>query len=120
MNNRIKLSGRVRPNCEAAPWVIDEIKTLEEEVDSLNKKYDDLMIRAREKSNEVNKQLDESIASTVSQAYEIVDLENAIGEIQSILPDFSYDHDPSAAEKFIKIKTIIETVRKKSLTGGNL
>lgn len=25
-----KLSDRLRPNCEAAPWVIDEVKKLEE------------------------------------------------------------------------------------------
>lgn len=27
-----KLSDRVRPNCEAAPWVIEEIKRIEEEL----------------------------------------------------------------------------------------
>ena len=29
MSDKIKLSLRVRPNCEAAPWVIAEIKLLE-------------------------------------------------------------------------------------------
>lgn len=28
----MKLSKRVRPNCEAAPWVIEEIKRLEKEL----------------------------------------------------------------------------------------
>ena len=28
----MKLSERVRPNCEAAPWVIEEIKRLEREL----------------------------------------------------------------------------------------
>ena len=28
----MKLSERVRPNCEAAPWVIEEIKRLEQEL----------------------------------------------------------------------------------------
>ena len=31
-NAKVKLSDRVRPNCEAAPWVIEEIKRLEEEL----------------------------------------------------------------------------------------
>lgn len=31
-NAKVKLSDRVRPNVEAAPWVIEEIKRLEEEL----------------------------------------------------------------------------------------
>lgn len=31
-----KLSERVRPDVEAAPWVIDEIKKLEDKLDSMN------------------------------------------------------------------------------------
>jgi len=26
---RVPLSGRIRPNCEAAPWVIEEVKRME-------------------------------------------------------------------------------------------
>lgn len=33
---RVKLSERVRPDCELAPWVIDEIKRLELELDLAN------------------------------------------------------------------------------------
>jgi hypothetical protein len=32
MTNTTKLSDRVRPNSEAAPWVIEEIKRLEAEL----------------------------------------------------------------------------------------
>jgi hypothetical protein len=33
---KVKLSDRVRPDVEAAPWVIDEIKRLELELDIAN------------------------------------------------------------------------------------
>ena len=33
---KVKLSERVRPDCELAPWVIDEIKRLEFELDLAN------------------------------------------------------------------------------------
>ena len=33
---KIKLSERVRPECELAPWVIDEIKRLEFELELAN------------------------------------------------------------------------------------
>ena len=32
---KTKLSDRVRPNCEAAPWVIDEIKKLEQQIEQM-------------------------------------------------------------------------------------
>jgi len=31
-DNKVKLSDRIRPNSEAAPWVIDEVKKLEEKL----------------------------------------------------------------------------------------
>jgi len=31
---KVKLSERVRPDCEAAPWVIEEIKDLESQLDT--------------------------------------------------------------------------------------
>lgn len=34
MNDNVKLSERIRPNCEAAPWVIDEVRQLERLLDS--------------------------------------------------------------------------------------
>lgn len=33
LSNKTKLSERVRPDCEAAPWVIKEIKKLESELE---------------------------------------------------------------------------------------
>lgn len=33
---RIKLSERIRPNCEAAPWVIEEVKRMEDYIDAMN------------------------------------------------------------------------------------
>ena len=33
---KVKLSERVRPECELAPWVIDEIKRLEFELELAN------------------------------------------------------------------------------------
>jgi hypothetical protein len=35
VNEKIKLSLRVRPNCEAAPWVIEEIKLMEQDFERL-------------------------------------------------------------------------------------
>ena len=43
MNDRVKLSQRVRANSEAAPWVIDEIVILENALDAsehLRESYD--------------------------------------------------------------------------------
>lgn len=33
--SKVNLSERVRPNCEAAPWVIEEIRKLEAELEHL-------------------------------------------------------------------------------------
>jgi chromosome segregation ATPase len=35
VNNTAKLSDRVRPNSEAAPWVVEEIKKLERKLERL-------------------------------------------------------------------------------------
>lgn len=35
----MKLSKRVRPDVEAAPWVVDEIRGLERELDQLTRRY---------------------------------------------------------------------------------
>ena len=35
--HKAPLSERIRPNSEAAPWVIDEIKTMEKEIERLQK-----------------------------------------------------------------------------------
>lgn len=40
-NAKVKLSDRVRPNCEAAPWVIEEIKRLESEIERLRGNNED-------------------------------------------------------------------------------
>jgi len=39
MKTKTKLSERIRPNCEAAPWVIEEIKVLEKHFLCLKEKY---------------------------------------------------------------------------------
>lgn len=33
---KVKLSLRIRPNSEAAPWVVEEVKKLEQELQSIN------------------------------------------------------------------------------------
>lgn len=44
----MKLSDRVRPDVEAAPWVIEEIKKLEAELDRLDARCTDLLFEIKE------------------------------------------------------------------------
>lgn len=46
--NKYKLSDRVRPNSEAAPWVIDEIILLEQKLD---KAYQTIKLAAEKANN---------------------------------------------------------------------
>lgn len=51
----MSLSDRIRPNVEASPWVIDEIKVLEKqltEAREIAKKYEDRYFSVREKLRE--------------------------------------------------------------------
>lgn len=55
-----KLSDRVRPNSEAAPWVVEEIKRLESQIDSLQHwidHYKSAIPKGENKIIEMNKEL---------------------------------------------------------------
>jgi hypothetical protein len=81
MNDRIKLSLRVRPNSEAAPWVIAEIKRDEAEIERLQalhlertKSTHKAFCEYDEKVELLQARIDWTVADNVAKAIQIADL----------------------------------------------
>lgn len=66
---KTKLSDRVRPNSEAAPWVIDEIKKLEAELQVADEFYK-AVVAERNHAWKENYQLREQLKSNMGQINE--------------------------------------------------
>jgi hypothetical protein len=65
---RTKLSDRIRPNTEAAPWVVEEVKRLEEELE-VAKALNRLTVKERDYERQCVKHLQDELNRTGERTY---------------------------------------------------
>ena len=73
----MSLSDRIRPNCEAAPWVVEEVKKLERENAALKAKIE-VIVQNYEDYKAENAALNETARKHVAAYYELLDENTAL------------------------------------------
>lgn len=122
----MSLSERLRPEVEAAPWVIEEVKKLEEELDAawmavdLLKKDEEMFLNEHDENvrlhfenvelKEENTKLREALEFTISAADYLYKTESPVprGLAPMFYHSLSYEGDVELVEKTKKARAALE------------